>query len=117
MKIRFIPVALTAMAVSGLAIAESGSTQIQYGKDFQARSGAQAPAFSQLDTDSSGTISRNEAGSRPNLAERWDKYDNDEDGELNRAEFSAFEKADLQDRSKRMEKTPGEAQNRMDRAK
>lgn len=52
---------------------------------------AEIASFSELDQDSSGDISRDEAKDSQRLSEAWDEYDTDGDDRLNRSEFSAFE--------------------------
>lgn len=52
---------------------------------------AEAPSFETLDQDGDGSISAQEAESSPELMEAWNDVDANEDGMLDRAEFSAFE--------------------------
>lgn len=48
-------------------------------------------AFSKIDTDSSGTITRGEATALPALSEQWAILDSNMDGALDEAEFAKFE--------------------------
>ena len=48
-------------------------------------------AFEMLDTNHDGKISHEEAMANKNLNDTWSKYDNNKDGQLERAEFSRFE--------------------------
>jgi hypothetical protein len=43
-----------------------------------------------LDTDNSGTLSREEAKAIPGLIEQWDTLDLNSDGQLDAAEFASF---------------------------
>jgi hypothetical protein len=47
--------------------------------------------FEELDRDGDGYISAEEAKARPDLAKGLEASDNNKDGQLNSAEFSAFE--------------------------
>ena len=49
-------------------------------------------AFSKLDTNGDGVISRSEAAARPKLAEHFDKLDTNKDGVLSRDELMAARK-------------------------
>ncbi len=48
-------------------------------------------SFSELDTNSSGTIDRTEAAVVPELSEQWVVLDINMDGKLEEAEFAKFE--------------------------
>ncbi len=56
---------------------------------------AEQPTFQTLDQDGNGTISAQEAESDPALADAWDKADSNQDGVVDRAEFSAFETMEM----------------------
>lgn len=84
--------------------------------NVEAQVGANVPEFGQLDVDNSGYLNKDEAMARPGLSENWKKFDNNEDGQLNRAEFSKFEEEDLEDRAKRMERAADKAEDNIDRA-
>lgn len=47
--------------------------------------------FTQLDVDGDGTLSMEEASADPILKDSWANADANQDGKLERAEFSAFE--------------------------
>lgn len=49
--------------------------------------------FTALDTDGDGAISAEEAAGNPALQQGWEKADANQDGKLERAEFSAFEES------------------------
>ena len=51
-----------------------------------------AHAFSKLDTNGDGVISRSEAAARPRLAEHFDKLDTNKDGVLSQDELMAARK-------------------------
>ncbi len=50
-----------------------------------------ANTFEALDVDGNGYISADEARAREDLTAQWSTADQDSDGKLNSAEFSAFE--------------------------
>lgn len=52
-----------------------------------------APAFSDLDQDGSGYLTKDEARGRPGLLQSWKQADTDADDRIDRAEFAAFEVA------------------------
>ena len=62
---------------------------------------ADAPSFETLDQDGNGTISAEEAKAAPNLADAWNKADSNEDGVVDRAEFSAFETMEMQQKQQK----------------
>lgn len=78
--------------------------------------GANLPSFNQLDTDNSGYLNRDEASAREGLVENWEDWDKDENGAINRAEFSKFEEEDLEARAKAVERAADRAEDRIDRA-
>jgi hypothetical protein len=47
--------------------------------------------FTKLDTDGNGVLSKEEAAADPVLMESWATADANQDGQLEMAEFSAFE--------------------------
>lgn len=51
----------------------------------------QMPGFSELDQDGNGQLSMQEAEPRDQLVQNWDQYDQNKDGNIDQAEFSAFE--------------------------
>ncbi|UCE88991.1 MAG: EF-hand domain-containing protein [Pseudomonadota bacterium] len=53
--------------------------------------GEAGKAFSDLDQDGDGYISRSEATARSDLREHWATVDANKDGQLTESEFSAFE--------------------------
>lgn len=56
--------------------------------------GADVAAFSELDEDGSGDISRREAEDNERLSDAWEQFDVDNNDQLDRIEFSAFEASD-----------------------
>ena len=103
MKTPLATTAVAAILASVSALAADTASQGQMSTEMGTTSSAQAADFSQLDTDNNGAISPSEAASRPNLTKNWSKIDENEDGQVDRAEFSAFEKQDTQG----SEKKPG----------
>ena len=61
-----------------------------------------AKTFQSLDTDANGYLSQQEAGSNPDIMNRWSDLDKNQDQKLDSAEFSAFEV----DSGDSMNKTP-----------
>ena len=52
---------------------------------------ADAGGFTQLDSNSDGQLSRDEAQGDPRLSSQWDNLDANRDGNVDESEFSAFE--------------------------
>jgi hypothetical protein len=108
----------------GVAGFSSGVSAIDLGNDPSARDvdnvethvGKNLPDFSQMDLDNSGYLNKDEASVRPGLSEHWEDFDQNEDGQLTRAEFSKFEEEDLEDRAKRLERAADKAEDSIDRA-
>jgi len=76
MNIKHLIISVTLVAASAFALgAMAGDTD----------------RFTALDTDGDGAISAEEASAHPMLQEGWEKADINQDGKLERAEFSAFE--------------------------
>ncbi|BAO45547.1 EF-hand domain-containing protein [Thiolapillus brandeum] len=50
-------------------------------------------AFSALDRDMNGRISKQEASAIPSLSEQWDSLDKDASGDLSKEEYLSFESA------------------------
>lgn len=61
---------------------------------------AESDQFTQLDTDGNGMISSEEAAADPTLVEEWTTIDLNNDGQLERAEFSALEEKSKPEMSK-----------------
>ena len=57
-----------------------------------AQSNPEAPSFMQLDADSDGRISKEEALADARVAERFDEADSDSDGYLSLSEFSLLQR-------------------------
>lgn len=92
MKTHLVTAAISALLVSGSVFAGN------YPDDSKMTNEAATmttPGFSQLDADKDGVISRNEAAHSESLVEKWNDVDTNEDGQLNQAEFSAFEAEDM----------------------
>ncbi len=115
MKTSLIATAVTAVFVSGIAAAGSYGEE-KTARDIEAQISASTPEFSQLDADGNGALTATEAQQSPELSSNWKEYDKNEDGQLNRAEFSAFEKTNLEERAKQYEKGADEAEDRIDNA-
>ncbi len=90
MNTRIITAAILAGLFSGSAVAAGMESDAKMGGQAQ-QSGSLGTSFSELDTNQDGVISRSEAAEQPKLVDSWDQADNDSDGKLDRAEFSAFE--------------------------
>ena len=65
-----------------------------------------AATFEQLDVNGDGQLSITEAGEDTRLTAMWSTADVDQDGVVNRAEFSAFER--LQEKAEHYDTSPGE---------
>ena len=50
---------------------------------------AQMPEFAELDTNSDGTITKEEAKANPEVAAKFDELDSDKNGSLSQAELQA----------------------------
>lgn len=61
--------------------------------------------FRELDTDTDGSLSRNEVKAEPHLAQRFAQVDKNNDGRIDHAEFSAFEEADAAEAAQAKEPT------------
>ncbi len=65
-------------------------------EDISAMGGAPAgaqtgPSFDELDQDGSGNLTASEIEAHPQLSQQWQQWDLDNSGDLDQAEFSAFE--------------------------
>ena len=77
-------------AFAGLAVAQTSSTP----STAPATAPATSPsAFTKLDSDKNGMVSRKEASKNKDLASKWDTLDTNKDGNLDQGEFAAFEAA------------------------
>jgi len=50
-------------------------------------------AFTKLDSDKDGMVSKKEASKNKELTSKWDTLDTNKDGKLDQGEFAAFEAA------------------------
>jgi len=116
MKVYLISVAMAAIVVSASTFAAGDRSEAQLTNDLENAAGKQTPDFNQIDSDQDGAITRDEAADVKGLSDKWSDLDENEDGRLNRTEFSAFEKASLQEHSKRLERAADEAEDRIDNA-
>lgn len=103
-----------AALVSACATAEHREEQLT--SNIEQQIGADLAGFNELDQDRSGYLNKDEARGRAGLAEHWDTWDNNEDGQLNRAEFAKFEEEDLEARAEAVEEAADRAEDRIDRA-
>lgn len=103
------------MLASSVAFAGDMNKE-QMTSEIESSIGASAPGFEQLDSDHNGAITRDEAEKRDGLAKTWDSVDENDDGKLNRSEFSAFEEEDLENRAKAYEDAADKAEDRIDSA-
>jgi hypothetical protein len=88
---------------------QSGSSQPQSGMSGSGASGAGVSrsgmdygttSFNNLDKDGNGQVSKQEAQKgNDQLSQQWDEFDSNQDGQLDRAEFAAFESARQSPRS------------------
>lgn len=98
------------------ACASPSPREEQLTSSIERQIGGNLPGFNELDTDHSGYLNKDEARGREGLAEYWKDWDNNEDGVINRAEFSKFEEEDLEARAKAVERAADRAEDRIDRA-
>jgi Ca2+-binding EF-hand superfamily protein len=106
--------AATALASTLVLSASVGAAG--YGKDGDmqktsdkgADTGVAEMSFKELDTDGDGYISQWEVQQnsdlsemRPEMLQRWDQFDGDQDGRLTKSEFSAFEELQRGDKQQR----------------
>lgn len=68
---------------AGMSGGASASTGTSGGKSI--------PSFSDLDKDNKGHLTQQDIQSYPQIQTQWEQMDVDKDGQVNRAEFSAFE--------------------------
>ncbi len=115
MKTASITATVALLGLSTWAWAGSDS-ETRTTQQVESQISASVPDFSQLDADGNGALTANEAENSPELASQWKEYDENEDGRLNRAEFSAFEKTQLEKRAKQYEQSADEAEDRIDSA-
>jgi Ca2+-binding EF-hand superfamily protein len=112
MKTHLITAAISALLVSGSVLAGNYPDDSQMTDDAARMT---TPDFNQLDSDKDGVISRNEATQSESLVEKWNDVDTNEDGQLNQAEFSAFEAKEMHNPANQPGSAPDEA-NPVDRA-
>lgn len=67
------------------------------------------PSYSELDSNSDGTISKQEAQSNDKLAKQFDEVDTDSDGVLGWSEFARFESEGKVDDANPMDKSNSRA--------
>ena len=78
----------TIAAFAGLAVAQTAPTP----STAPASAPATSPsAFTKLDSDKNGMVSKKEASKNKDLASKWDALDTNKDGNLDQGEFAAFE--------------------------
>jgi HlyD family secretion protein len=77
-------VAVTAAMLAGSAFAQAGALGI----DAKANANITLPS---IDTNSDGKVSKAEAASNEKLAQKFDTFDANKDGNLDKGEFSKFE--------------------------
>lgn len=90
----FIVLSATIDLCSSAAIAEKpfpgGQGETQCGvRPFETEQSKER--FQQLDEDRNGLLSREEAATESDLANRWSEFDKNHDGKLSPSEFSMFE--------------------------
>ena len=87
MKIKLSHIALAVALASGATLAVAA----------EKTEGQQpAPGFAQLDANSDGYISKDEAAADATLVGEWSKADTNKDGQLDKSEFSALEMAPME---------------------
>jgi len=79
--------AITAFA--GLAFAQSSPPP----STTPATPATSPSAFTKLDADKDGMVSKKEASKNKDLTSKWDTLDTNKDGKLDQGEFAAFETA------------------------
>ncbi|WP_052108142.1 EF-hand domain-containing protein [Aerolutibacter daejeonensis] len=84
-RTHLLALALTAVTVSGFAIAHGGAD----GHDGARPHRMHGERLMQLDTDKDGRISKAEAAARPGLAERFTEMDANKDGFIDKADRQA----------------------------
>lgn len=85
-RTHLLALALTAVTVSGFAIAQVGSTGDH---PHRMNGGMHGEHMQQLDTDKDGRISKAEAAARPGLAARFTEMDANKDGFIDKADRQA----------------------------
>ena len=67
---------------------------VDLGSAGSENAGIEVRSFSELDADSNGYLSKEEAGERTAVINQWDRIDKNQDDRIDRAEFAAFEAKD-----------------------
>ena len=74
----------TIAAFAGLAVAQTSATP-------STAPSTSPSAFTKLDADKNGMVSKKEASKNKELTSKWDTLDTNKDGNLDQGEFAAFE--------------------------
>lgn len=111
-----IGVLLTAAALTAGCATTPSDREDRLTANIEKQIGAGLASFNELDGDGSGYLNKDEARGREGLTEHWRDWDKNQDGVINRAEFSKFEEEDLEARAKAVERAADRAEDRIDRA-
>jgi hypothetical protein len=76
-------------ACAGLATAQTSPSTPS--TPSTSTSGGSGEAFTRLDSDKDGMVSKKEASKNKELTSKWDTLDTNKDGKLDQGEFAAFE--------------------------
>lgn len=94
----------------GMDSGSSGASRQGYAGTATGAGGSRV-GFGSLDVNRDGYLSKDEAAEAPRLIDNWQSADANDDGRLDRAEFSAFEPK-MEEQSGQKEKMPGETGGR-----
>jgi sporulation protein YlmC with PRC-barrel domain len=97
-------------ATGGMGSGSTGASRQGYA-GAAGEGGGSRVGFGSLDVNRDGYLSKDEAVDAPRLIDNWQSADANDDGRLDRAEFSAFEPK-MEEQSGQKEKMPGEAGGR-----
>lgn len=99
-------------AATSLALAAALSAPVLTANPGDTEQGvASAPTFSDLDSNRDGYLTEDEARNRIDLLDNWQRADSNQDGQIDRSEFAAFEVDESSKTPSHEEPMPGNEQS------